>query len=95
MLGSLLRLGFVTDLLSKPSVDSTAVDELVQLDDSLARSGIELVIAEMKGPVRDDLERRALGARFGTERFASTAGAAVDRITGSGRGDIGRPSDRS
>jgi high affinity sulfate transporter 1 len=77
------------------SVDSTAVDELVQLDDSLARSGIELVIAEMKGPVRDDLRRRGLGARFGPERFAPTVGAAVDRITGSERGDIGRPSDRN
>ena len=77
------------------SVDSTAVDELVQLDDVLARSGIELVIAEMKGPVKDDLERRGLGARFGPERFAPTVGAAVDRITGSERGDIGRPSDRS
>lgn len=77
------------------SVDSTAVDELVRLDDALARSGIELVIAEMKGPVKDDLERRGLGTRFGTERFAPTVGAAVDRITGSERRDIGRPSDRS
>ncbi|HUF99384.1 MAG TPA: SulP family inorganic anion transporter [Ilumatobacter sp.] len=77
------------------SVDSTAVDELVQLDDALARAGIELVIAEMKGPVKDDLERRGLGARFGPDRFAPTVGAAVDRITGSERGDIGRPSDRS
>jgi high affinity sulfate transporter 1 len=76
------------------SVDSTAVDELVQLDDALARSGIELVIAEMKGPVKDDLERRGLGVRFGPERFAPTVGAAVDRITGAERRDIGRPSDR-
>lgn len=76
------------------SIDSTAVDELVRLDDALARSGIQLVIAEMKGPVKDDLERRGLGARFGPERFAPTVGAAVDGITGSERGDIGRPSDR-
>ena len=76
------------------SIDSTAVDELVRLDDALARSGIQLVIAEMKGPVKDDLERRGLGARFGPERFAPTVGAAVDRITGSERGDIGQPSDR-
>ncbi len=76
------------------SVDSTAVDELVRLDDALARGGIELVIAEMKGPVKDDLERRGLGARFGPGRFAPTVGAAVDRITGSERRDIGRPSDR-
>jgi high affinity sulfate transporter 1 len=77
------------------SVDSTAVDELVRLDDALARAGIELVIAEMKGPVKDDLERRGLADRFGPERFAPTVGAAVDRITGFERPDIGRPSDRT
>lgn len=77
------------------SVDSTAVDELVRLDDELSQAGIELVIAEMKGPVKDDLERRGLGDRFGRERFAPTVGAAVDRIIGSERDDIGSPSDRS
>jgi MFS superfamily sulfate permease-like transporter len=77
------------------SVDSTAVEELVRLDDSLAKSGIQLVIAEMKGPVKDDLERRGLGDRFGPERFAPTVGAAVDRILGHERDDIGHPSDRS
>jgi high affinity sulfate transporter 1 len=76
-------------------VDSTAADELVRLDDALARSGIELVIAELKGPVRDDLERRGLGDRFGPERFAPTVGAAVDRILGHQRRDIGTPSDRA
>jgi high affinity sulfate transporter 1 len=77
------------------SIDSTAVDELVRLDDALTRAGIVLVIAEMKGPVKDDLHRRGLGDRFGPERFAPTVGAAVDRITGLERHDIGRPSDRS
>jgi MFS superfamily sulfate permease-like transporter len=77
------------------SIDSTAVDELVRLDDVLTRAGIELVIAEMKGPVKDDLQRRGLGKRFGPERFAPTVGAAVDRITGLERHDIGRPSDRA
>jgi MFS superfamily sulfate permease-like transporter len=76
-------------------LDSTAVDELVRLDDELARAGIELVIAEMKGPVKDDLVRRGLGDRFHPDRFAPTVGAAVDRITGSERQDIGNPSDRS
>ena len=43
----------------------------------------------------DDLVRRGLGDRFGPERFAPTVGAAVDRILGYERDDIGRPSDRS
>jgi hypothetical protein len=49
----------------------------------------------MKGPVKDDLVRRRLGDRFHPDRFAPTVGAAVDRITGSERQDIGNPSDRS
>jgi anti-anti-sigma factor len=77
------------------SIDSTAVDELVRLDDSLRQRGIELVIAEMKGPVKDDLRRRGLDDRFGPERFAPTVGAAVDRILGHERDDIGKPSDRT
>jgi hypothetical protein len=51
--------------------------------------------AEMKGPVKDDLQRRGLGNRFGSERFAPMVGAAVDRITGIERNDIGRPSGRA
>jgi high affinity sulfate transporter 1 len=77
------------------SIDSTAIDELVELDEHLARSGIELVFAEMKGPVRDDLARYGLSDRFGLERFAPTVGAAVDEILGYERDDIGDPSDRT
>jgi hypothetical protein len=53
------------------------------------------VIAEMKGPVRDDLARYGLSNRFGPERFAPTVGAAVDSILGYERDDIGDPSDRT
>jgi high affinity sulfate transporter 1 len=75
-------------------VDTTAIDELVELDDHLAAHGITLVIAEMKGPVKDRLRRYGLGDRFGPDRFAPTVGAAVDHIVGTERGDIGHPSDR-
>ncbi len=77
------------------SIDSTAVDELVALDEHLASAGIELVIAELKGPVRDDLARYGLTDRFGPDRFAPTVGAAVDAILGHERDDIGDPSDRT
>jgi MFS superfamily sulfate permease-like transporter len=77
------------------SIDSTAIDELVELDDHLTAAGIEFVIAEMKDPVRDELGRHGLDERFGPERFAPTVGAAVDRILGHERDDIGRPSDRT
>jgi MFS superfamily sulfate permease-like transporter len=75
-------------------VDTTALDELIELDDFLASKGIEMVIAEMKGPVKDRLRTYGLQARFGADHFAPTVGAAVDAFLGHQRDDIGRPSDR-
>jgi len=75
-------------------IDSTAVDELVELDDYFADHGIRLVIAEMKGPVKDQLAKYGLDDRFGPDRFAPTVGAAVDAVAGRERLDIGTPSDR-
>jgi high affinity sulfate transporter 1 len=72
-------------------IDTTAIDELVELDDFLRSQGITLVIAEMKGPVKDQLQRYRLGDRFGPERFMPTVGAAVDAITGDFRGDLEPP----
>ncbi|WP_062305520.1 SulP family inorganic anion transporter [Demequina subtropica] len=70
-------------------VDTTAIDALLELDDSLAAQGIRLVLAEVKGPVKDVLRRyRALG-RFEPDRLAPTVGAAVDEVTGTLRGDLG------
>ncbi|MCV2396420.1 SulP family inorganic anion transporter [Actinotalea sp. M2MS4P-6] len=68
-------------------VDSTAVEQLVALDDWLTSRGITFVLAEAKGPVKDRL-RRYEPARFGPERFAPTVGAAVDSFTGRLRGDL-------
>ena len=69
-------------------IDTTAIDELVELDDYLASHDIELVIAEMKDPVIDVLREYGLRGRFPPERFAPTVGAAVDDVTGTLRGDI-------
>jgi high affinity sulfate transporter 1 len=70
-------------------VDTTAVDELIELDDYLRSRDITLLIAEMKGPVKDTLVRYGLAARFPASRFYPTVGAAVDAVTGELRGDIG------
>ena len=72
-------------------IDTTAIDELIELDDFLSSRGIALVIAEMKGPVKDQISRYRLGHRFGPERFMPTVGAAVDTITGTLPGDLGEP----
>lgn len=69
-------------------IDSTAMDELIELDDYLATNGIRLILAEMKDPVIDVLRRYGLTERFTPDRLASTVGAAVDELTGTLRGDL-------
>lgn len=69
-------------------IDSTAFDELMELDDFLHSRGITLLVAEMKGPVKDQLARYGGGSRFGPDRFHPTVGAAVDSVTGEFRGDL-------
>ncbi|HEU4755970.1 MAG TPA: sodium-independent anion transporter, partial [Agromyces sp.] len=69
-------------------VDTTAADELVDVDDWLARRDIRLVIAEMKDPVVDVLRDYGLTGRFTPDRFAPTVGAAVDDVTGTLRTDL-------
>ena len=80
-------------LASEPitDIDTTAVDELVELDNFLSSKGITLVFAEMKDPVKDQLIRFGLDERFTPKRFAPTIGAAVDSITGEFRDDIEPP----
>ncbi|MEP9393146.1 sulfate permease [Gordonia sp. VNK1] len=73
-------------------IDSTAVDELVELDDFLRSQEMNLVLAEMKDPVRDQLTRYHLEVdgrpRFDESSFAPTTGAKIDEITGHLRSDI-------
>lgn len=69
-------------------IDTTAIDELVELDDYLTSHGITLVLAEMKDPVVDVLRDYGLTERFTPDRFAPTVGAAVDAVTGTLRGDL-------
>ncbi|HMR49015.1 MAG TPA: SulP family inorganic anion transporter [Arachnia sp.] len=72
-------------------IDTTAVEELIELDDYLAARGIVFVIAELKHPVRDQLRRYGLESRFGADRLAPTVGAAVDQLTGEYRSDLPEP----
>ena len=59
-------------------VDTTALDELIELDDHLQNHQISLRFAEMKGPVKDQLIRFGLGERFPPDHFFPTLGTAVD-----------------
>jgi high affinity sulfate transporter 1 len=60
------------------SVDVTAADMLLELDEALHAADIELCFAEMKDPVKDKLKRFGLFARFGEEKFFATLGEAVN-----------------
>ena len=57
--------------------DSAAAEMLIDLDQELERRGIELAFAEMKGPVKDKLNRYGLLDRIGRQRFYPTIGVAV------------------
>lgn len=58
-------------------IDTTALEELVQLDEWLARRHIDLVFGELKGPVKDRLIQFGVGGRFTPEHFFPTVSAAV------------------
>jgi high affinity sulfate transporter 1 len=60
------------------SVDVSAADMLVELDDELVQAGIQLKFAEMKDPVKDKLRRFGLRTRFDEGHFFPTIGMAVD-----------------
>ena len=59
------------------SVDVTAADALVELDEMLAKRGIELRFAELKDPVKDKLARFGLFNRFVEKRCSPTLHSAV------------------
>jgi high affinity sulfate transporter 1 len=58
-------------------IDTTGADALERLDDELTARGIQLVFAELKGPVKDRLRRYGLDTRFGPHRNYPTIGTAV------------------
>jgi high affinity sulfate transporter 1 len=60
-------------------VDITSADMLADLDEVLHQAGMDLVFAEMKGPVKDRLKRYGLFTRLGTDNFLPTIEQAVKR----------------
>lgn len=72
-------------------LDTTALDELVELDDHLAGLGVDLVFAEMKGPVKDRLVRFGVGSRFGPDHFYPTVHSAVRAYRETRAGSAERP----
>ncbi|MCZ9881772.1 SulP family inorganic anion transporter [Arthrobacter sp. B2a2-09] len=61
-------------------IDSTAVEQLVQLDEYLQAQGTVLVFAELKGPIKDKLARFGPETRLGQARHYPTLESAVDAL---------------
>jgi high affinity sulfate transporter 1 len=59
-------------------IDTTAADVVDAIHEELEQAQIEIVFAEMKGPVKDRLRRYGLFDRIGEFRFYPTIGTAVD-----------------
>ncbi len=59
-------------------VDTTAAEMILELDRQLAARGVELAFAEMKGPVKDRLDRYGLKEKIGRDFFFATLGVAVN-----------------
>lgn len=58
-------------------MDTTALEILTELEENLSRRGIEMCLAEVKGPVMDRLARTRLGERLKGRIFLSTHEAFV------------------
>jgi high affinity sulfate transporter 1 len=58
-------------------VDTTAAEMIQELDLELEMRGADLAFAEMKGPVKDRLQRYGLKKRIGHDHFFPTIGVAV------------------
>ncbi|CAH1690028.1 High affinity sulfate transporter 1 [Hyphomicrobiales bacterium] len=61
------------------SVDVTAADALIELDESLRASGIDFCFAELKDPVKDKLKRFGLSTQFDEAHFFPTIDSAIAR----------------
>ena len=59
-------------------IDVSAADMLVELDDELKGADIQLIFAEMKDPVKDELKRFDLVTRFDNQHFFAMIQEAVD-----------------
>lgn len=61
-------------------IDASALETLTDLETQMQEAGIELILAEVKGPVMDRLEGTDLLARLGRERVHLTTEGAYEQL---------------
>jgi MFS superfamily sulfate permease-like transporter len=68
----------VFDAVAVTHVDSTGIEVLEEVTNDLAREGITLVVAHLRGWIREQLVQAGLVDLIGSERFFATVSAAVE-----------------
>jgi len=66
------------------AIDATALSVLSELEQRLAHRGVQLCLAEVKGPVMDRLQPTPLGQRLRGRVFLSTHEAFLHAAEGNG-----------
>ena len=71
----------IIDMEGIHSIDSTALDIFDDIIDDAAKQNILLLLAEVKGPVRDKFYKSGLTSKIGGQNFYVTVANAVESIT--------------
>jgi MFS superfamily sulfate permease-like transporter len=69
--------GVLIDLAATADLDVTTADMLTDLITDLRARGIEVLLAQVKGPVRDRMRKTGLAAELGEDRMYLSIGSAV------------------
>jgi high affinity sulfate transporter 1 len=69
--------GVLLDLAATADLDVTTTDMLAELLADLGERSIEVLLAQVKGPVRDRMRRTGLAERLGEDRIYLSLGSAV------------------
>jgi MFS superfamily sulfate permease-like transporter len=69
--------GVLLDLAATSDLDVTTADMLLELVEELRAQGIEMLLAQVKGTVRDRLRRTGLDQAIGEDRIYLSVGSAV------------------
>jgi SulP family sulfate permease len=78
----------IIDMEGIHSIDSTALDTFSDMVEDAEKENMQLLLAEVKGPVRDKFFKSGLTAKIGGQNFFITVENAFQFVTGQSREDI-------
>jgi SulP family sulfate permease len=77
----------IIDMESIHSIDSSALDIFTELVEESGKEGVRIVLAEVKGPVRDKFHKSGLTEKLGDKHFFVTVDDAFKAIQGQDNDD--------